>query len=238
MFFIITALRSSQTGGAITRRLSHAGRPALAAMLLCAAMLVALPAAATPLVDSAREATVADGIVAVREGRFREAVAIWKPHAEAGHPAAHYGLGLVYSRDRGIGMPARPELSHRHYKAAAHKGHVDSIFELAFQYERGIGTEASMDHALAYYRVAAGKNHLNAQYNLAVLLSRGGDVKPDLREAFFWAAAARNNARIQPRGELTLERVSTLARMIRARLPHQTASKAGAAATKLTGQPI
>ena len=96
MFFIITALRSSQTGGAITRRLSHAGRPALAAMLLCAAMLVALPAAATPLVDSAHEATVADGIVAVREGRFRKAVTIWKPHAEAGHPAAHYGLGLVY----------------------------------------------------------------------------------------------------------------------------------------------
>ena len=47
-------------------------------------------------------------------------------------------------------MPARPELSHRHYKAAAHRGHVDSIFELAFQYERGIGTQANTDHALAY----------------------------------------------------------------------------------------
>ena len=57
-----------------------------------------------------------------------------------------------------------------------------------------------MDHALAYYRVAAAKNHLNAQYNLAVLLSRGGDVKPDLREAFSWAAAAKNNVRIRPRG--------------------------------------
>ena len=95
-----------------------------------------------------------------------------------------------------------------------------------------------MDYALAYYRVAAAKNHLNAQYNLAVLLSRGGDVKPDLREAFFWAAAARNNARIRPRGELTLEKVSRLAQMIRERLPHQTASKAGLAATRLTGQPI
>ena len=122
--------------------------------------------------------------------------------------------------------------------AAAHRGHVDSIFELAFQHERGIGTEANTDHALAYYRVAAAENHLNAQYNLAVLLSRGGDVKPDLREAFFWAAAARNNARIRPRGELTLEKVSRLAQMIRERLPHQTASKAGLAATRLTGQPI
>jgi len=169
----------------INRRQTMIKWPSLVAMALCAAILLPGPAPATPLVDSAPEATVADGIVAIREGNFREGVAIWTPHAEAGNPAAHYGLGLVYSRDRGAGMPARPELSHRHYKAAAHRGHVDSIFELAFQYERGIGTEANMDHALAYYRVAAAKNHLNAQYNLAVLLSRGGDVKPDLREAFF-----------------------------------------------------
>ena len=102
-------------------------------------------------------------------------------------------------------MPARPELSNQHFKAAAHKGHVDSVFELAFQYERCIGTEANTDHALAYYRVAAVKNHLKEQYNLAILLSRGDDVKAGLREAFFWAAAAKNNARIRPSGELTLE---------------------------------
>ena len=101
------------------------------------------PAPATPLVDSGPEATIADGIVAIREGNFREAVAIWTPHAEAGNPTAHYGLGLVYSRDRGAGMPAHPGLSHQRYKAAAHSGHVDSTFELAFQYERGIGTEAN-----------------------------------------------------------------------------------------------
>ena len=103
---------------------------------------------------------------------------------------------------------ARPELSNQHYKAAANKGHVDSVCELAFHYERGTGTEANTDHALAYFRVAAAKNHLKAQYNLAVLLSRGDDVKPDLREAFLWAAVAKNNARIRPRGELTLERES------------------------------
>ena len=236
MSLFIKAIPNSRPD--INRRQTMIKWPALVAMALCAAILPSGPAPATPLVDSAPEATVADGIVAIREGNFREAVAIWTPHAEAGNPAANYSLGLVYSRDRGAGMPARPELSHRHYKAAAHRGHVDSIFELAFQYERGIGTEANTDHALAYYRVAAAKNHLNAQYNLAVLLSRGGDVKPDLREAFFWAAAARNNARIRPRGELTLEKVSRLAQMIRERLPHQTASKAGLAATRLTGQPI
>ena len=63
-------------------------------------------------------------------------------------------------------------------------------------------------------------------------------MKPNLREAFFWAEAARNNARIRPRGELTLEKVSRLAQMIRERLPHQSASKPELAATRLNGQPI
>ena len=63
-------------------------------------------------------------------------------------------------------------------------------------------------------------------------------MKQNLREAFFWAATARNNARIGPRGELTLEKVSRLTQMIRERLSHHTASKAELAATRLTGQPI
>lgn len=236
MSLFTTAVPNSRPG--INRRQAMIKWPGLITMALCAAILLPAPAPATPLVDSTPDATVADGIIAIREGNFRETVAIWTPHAEAGNPAANYGLGLVYSRDRGAGMPVRPDLSHRHYKAAAQKGHVDSVFELAFQYERGIGTKANTDHALAYYRLAATKNNLNAQYNLAVLLSRGGEVKPDLLEAFFWATAAKNNARIRPRGELTLEKVGRLAQMIRDRLPHQTASKAGLAATRLTGQPI
>ena len=137
--------------------------PGLIAMDLCGAILLLAPAPATPLVDSTPDATVADGINAIREGKFRDAVAIWTPHAEAGNPAAKNGLGLIHSRDRRAGMQAHLALSHRHYKAAAHKGHVDSVFELAFQYEHGIGTKANTDHALAFYRIGAARNHLNAQ---------------------------------------------------------------------------
>ncbi len=60
-------------------------------------------------------------------------------------------------------MPARPELSHRYYNAAAQRGNVDFVFEMIFQYERSIGIKANTDHALAYYRVAGAKNHLNVQ---------------------------------------------------------------------------
>ena len=120
MSLFTTAVPNSRPG--INRRQAMIKWPGLITMALCAAILLPAPAPATPLVDSTPDATVADGIIAIREGNFREAVAIWTPHAEAGNPAANYGLGLVYSRDRGAGMPARPELSHRHYKAAAQKG--------------------------------------------------------------------------------------------------------------------
>lgn len=210
----------------------------LAALALMATTILVAPVAADRPAEDAFKATVGDGIAAAREGRFRDAIAIWEPHAAKGNPVAHYGLGILYAADRGPDMPARPTLSHLHYDAAARKGHVPAIFELAFQFERGVGTDPDMDKAVSLYRVAAGKNHLNAQYNLAVLLSRGGRIKPDLREAYFWVKAAQHNASIRPQGILTFERVSQLARTIRARLPHQIASKADRAATSLTGQPI
>ena len=50
-------------------------------------------------------------------------------------------------------------------------------------------------------------------------------MKTDLREAYFWATEANNNASIRPSGELTLAKVSKLIKMIRDRLPHETASK-------------
>ena len=84
-------------------------------------------------------------------------------------------------------------------------------------------------------RIAARKNHLNAQYNLAALVSQGGEIKANLREAYFWIKAAQHNASVWPRGELTFEKVSQLARLIRSKLPHQIASQASCAATRLTG---
>lgn len=210
----------------------------LAALALMVTTILAAPAAADSPAEDALKATVGDGIAAAREGRFREAIAIWEPHAADDNPVAHYGLGLLYAADRGPDMPARPTLSHLHYDAAARKGHVGAIFELAFQFERGVGTDADINRAVSLYRIAARKNHLNAQYNLAVLLSQGGEIKANLREAYFWIMAAQHNASVRPRGELTFEKVSQLARLIRSKLPHQIASKASRAATSLTGQPI
>lgn len=167
----------------------------LATFLMAAALSALAPAVAAVEAEAAAEAVVAAadkitaspdtpastsvdaGIKAARAGRFADAIAILRKHAEDGDVIAHYSLGLIYSKARGAALPERPALAHRHFQAAAKKGHVGAVFELAFQFERGIGTDANMETALRFYRIAAHNNHLNAQFNLAVLLSRGGAVK-------------------------------------------------------------
>lgn len=228
----------------------------LATFLMAAALSALAPSVAAVEAEAAAEAVVAAadkitaspdtpastsvdaGIKAARAGRFADAIAILRKHAEDGDVIAHYSLGLIYSKARGAALPERPALAHRHFQAAAKKGHVGAVFELAFQFERGIGTDANMETALRLYRIAAHNNHLNAQFNLAVLLSRGGAVKANPHEAYFWALTAQHNASIKPQGALTFERVTRLVRQIRASLSHQAASRVSRVAIKLTGQPI
>ena len=54
----------------INRRQTMIKWPQLVAMALCAAIFLPGPAPATPHLDSALEVTVADSIVAIREGKF------------------------------------------------------------------------------------------------------------------------------------------------------------------------
>ena len=54
----------------INRRQNMIKWPELVAMALCAAIFLPGPAPATPHLDSALEATVADSIVAIREGKI------------------------------------------------------------------------------------------------------------------------------------------------------------------------
>jgi len=238
---ILIAQPSSRRSAKTTRR-KTTRRWCLAVLCGIAALSAVATQAAADIVAHGPEtratASLATGIKAARAGQFGDAITILGQHAEAGHVMAHYGLGLIYAKARGAALPARPNVAHRHFRAAARKGHVGSIFELAFQFERGIGTAADMKTALRFYRLAAHNNHLNAQFNLAVLLSRGGAVKPNPREAYFWALAAQHNARTRPQGALTFEKVTRLVRQIHSTLPHQAASQATRAATLLTGQPV
>jgi len=233
---ILIAQPSRKSGGKTVLRWYFA---AILVITMMAALVT--PAEADMIAAGSKaeaRASLDTGIQAARAGNFSDAITILGQHAEDGHVMAHYGLGLIYAKDRGASLPARPAVAHRHFQAAARKGHVGALFELGFQYERGLGTTADMKKALQLYRIAAHNNHLNAQFNLAVLLSRGGAVKPNLREAYFWALTAQHNARARPQGSLTFERLTKLVKQIRSTLPHQAATQATNAAIKLTGQPV
>ena len=112
-------------------------------------------------VDTPGLASVESGIAAAKAGRIKDAIVILAPHAQNGHLTANYALGLIHMYDRG-GMTPNPRLSHIHFTRAAAGGHVNAIFEMAFQLERGIGTKADMPKAIRFYSIAAGNNHLNA----------------------------------------------------------------------------
>jgi len=177
------------------------------------------------------------GIIAARAGRLRDAITILNPHAERGDPTANYVLGLIYRQDRGA-LASRPALSHRHFARAAAAGHVASIFEAASQFERGIGTTRDMNKAIQLYSFAARANHTTAQFNLAVLLSHDKANQADLRQAYFWAIMARNNAVRRHDDAVPGSRIIQIAKSIRSRIPHQLAAQASAAAARLTGQPV
>ncbi|MEX0502727.1 tetratricopeptide repeat protein [Alphaproteobacteria bacterium LSUCC0719] len=182
-------------------------------------------------------ASLETGIIAARAGRLRDAITILNPHADRGNPTANYVLGLIYRQDRGA-LASRPTLSHRHFARAAAAGHVASIFEAASQFERGIGTTRDVTKAIQLYRFAARANHTTAQFNLAVLLSHDKAKQADLRQAYFWAIMARNNAVRRHSDALPGSRIIEIAKSIRSRIPHQLATQASAAAARLTGQPV
>jgi len=186
---------------------------------------------------STANATLETGIIAAKAGRLRDAITILTPHADQGHPTANYVLGLIYLHDHGA-LASRPVQSHRHFTRAAAAGHVASIFEAASQFERGIGTAKDVNMAIHLYRIAAKARHMTAQFNLAVLLSHAKAEPAELRQAYFWAIMAWNNAASRNGDTVPQPRIIQIAKSIRSRIPHQMAVQASSAAARLVGQPV
>ena len=72
------------------------------------------------------------------------------------------------------------------FKAAAEKGHVSSMSELALCYELGCGVEASDDEALDWYRKAANLGHSASHYSVGEHFEEARGVNMDHEEACLW----------------------------------------------------
>lgn len=97
------------------------------------------------------------GIDAYHAGRHEQAVAIFRPLAEAGDPEAQLFMGFLAAR--GHGLPADPALAAYWYTRAAEAGVPEAQYELGLMYELGRGVAADVWEAERWYGLATGQGY-------------------------------------------------------------------------------
>ncbi len=89
----------------------------------------AAPAASVPAADA--------GQVAYDAGKYKDALKIWTPRAEAGDAVAQAGLGLLYHNGEGVHKDYAKAF--KWYQLAAEQGNAFAQWHLGGLYNRGEG---------------------------------------------------------------------------------------------------
>ena len=139
--------------------------------------------------DATAESDSSDaGQSAYADGRFIDALRIWRPRAEQGDARAAFGLGLLYDLGEGVGQDAAA--AYGWYRRAAETGYVLAEFNLGVMCDSGVGTGRNATEAALWYARAAAHGYARAEYNLAQLYETGDGVPRNLDMATSWYAAA------------------------------------------------
>ena len=131
------------------------------------------------------------------EGDFDGAVKYWKMAAKLGDVEAHYHLGVMYERGKGIEKDEEKELYH--YEIAAIGGHPGSRFNLGNNEERN----GKVDRAVKHFIIAARLGHIKSMKQLWRHYSQGNITKDDL-EATLRTHQAALDAMKSPQREAAL----------------------------------
>jgi localization factor PodJL len=78
----------------------------------------------------------------------------------------------------------------RLFQAAAMKGNLKAMHNLAIAYAQGQGTAKDETRAADWFARAAEHGYVDSAFDLAVLYERGLGVKQDLKQAMKWYAIA------------------------------------------------
>jgi cell division septation protein DedD len=134
--------------------------------------------------------SVEQGIDAWRQGDYTNAVAIWRPLAEAGDADAQFNLGQAYRLGRGI--PTNVAESQAWFERAAAQGHVDAATTLGLLLFQ-TGDQAA---GLKWLKVAAEQDEPRALLVYGTALYNGDAVTQDpvLGYAYVRRAAAQGLA--------------------------------------------
>lgn len=102
--------------------------------------------------------------------------------AKQGVPMAQYLVATLYQDSAG----ADPHQAFAWFEAAALRGNVKAMHDLAIAYAEGQGTMRNSARAAAWFNRAAGQGYVDSQFDLAVLYERGDGVRQNPQAALKW----------------------------------------------------
>jgi len=117
--------------------------------------------------------------------------------AKQGVPMAQYLVATLYQD----GANADPHQAFAWFEAAALRGNVKAMHDLAIAYAEGQGTAHDPVRAAAWFNRAATQGYVDSQFDLAVLYERGDGVRQNARAALKWylIAAGAGDAQAKTR---------------------------------------
>jgi TPR repeat protein len=165
-------------------------KPSFGSPAALIALLAFAPACAYAVSQDAKQESDRNdpGQSAYADGRFVDALRIWRPRAEQGDARAAFGLGLLYDLGEGVGQDAAA--AYGWYRRAAETGHVLAEFNIAVLCDSGTGTARNPTEAALWYARAAAHGYARAEYDLAQLYEAGDGVPRNIDMAASWYAAA------------------------------------------------
>jgi cell division septation protein DedD len=149
------------------------GEQGIMKRILIAAAVVAACALSAPAAADTKT-----GVDAWNQGDYVQAVAIWRPLAEAGDVDAQFNLGQAYKSGKGV--PADDTIALEWFRRAAAQGHAqaeDNYGRLLFQIGR-------RQEAMPYIRKSAERGDARAQYLLGTAMFNGEYVPKDWVRAY------------------------------------------------------
>lgn len=122
------------------------------------------------------------------QGKYAEAVVLYKEAAELDETEAEFNLGYAYYNGEGTEKDYTTAVMW--FKRAARKKFPKAEYNLAFCYMYGYGVPQDYEKALAYLRASAVRGYQQAQLTLSECYAHGVLVEQDKQEAAKWQAMA------------------------------------------------
>jgi len=97
-------------------------------------------------------------------------------------------LGSLYGQ--GAGVTADPVRAFDLFAAAAARGNLKAMHNLAIAYAEGNGTPRDEAKAAQWFARAAARGYVDSAFDLAVFYERGLGVEQDLKQALTWYGIA------------------------------------------------